>query len=87
MVFLSMKIEAAHIENILLKNDFLPSEIAQLFNIIGIALMLLFRKNEINKEEKIKLYKKHRDLALILFNAGLNDTLIQKTKELCFQKC
>ena len=80
--FLSMKIEAAHIENILLKNDFLPSEIAQLFNIIGIALMLLFRKNEINKEEKIKLYKKHRDLALILFNAGLNDTLIQKTKEL-----
>ena len=84
--FSSMKIEISNIENILLKNDFLPSDIAQLFNIMGISLMLLFRKNDTNindvNDNKIKEYKKHRELALMLFNAGLNDTLIQKAIEL-----
>ena len=84
--FSSMKIEISNIENILTKNDFLPSDIAQLFNIMGIGLMLLFRKNDPNMNEinddKIRMYKKYRELALMLFNAGLNETLIQKAKEL-----
>ena len=84
--FSSMKIEISNIENILLRNDFLPSDIAQLFNIMGISLMLLFRKNDKNINDvndiKIKEYKKHRELALMLFNAGLNETLIQKAIEL-----
>ena len=84
--FSSLKIEISNIENILTTNDFLPSDIAQLFNIMGIGLMLLFRKNDTNingiNDNKIKMYKKHRELALMLFNAGLNETLIQKAKEL-----
>ena len=84
--FSSMKIEISTVENILLKNDFLPSDIAQLFNIMGISLMLLFRKNDSNindvNDNKIKEYKRHRELALKLFNAGLNETLIQKSIEL-----
>ena len=84
--FSSLKIEISNIENILTNNDFLPSDIAQLFNIMGIGLMLLFRKNDTNindiNDNKIKMYKKHRELALMLFNAGLNETLIQKAKEL-----
>ena len=84
--FSSMKIDIINIENILMKNDFLPSDIAQLFNIMGISLMLLFRKNDINinevNENKIKLFKNYRELALNLFNAGLNETLIQKANEL-----
>ena len=84
--FSSMKIDISNIENILLRNGFLPSDIAQLFNIMGISMMLLFRKNELNindvNDNKIKEFKKHRELSLLLFNAGLNDTLIQKANEL-----
>ena len=84
--FSSMKIDIINIENSLMKNDFLPSDIAQLFNIMGISLLLLFRKNVINinevNENKIKLFKNYRELALNLFNAGLNETLIQKANEL-----
>ena len=84
--FSSMKIEISNIENILLRNGFLPSDIAQLFNIMGISMMLLFRKNEVNindvSDNKIKEFKKHRELSLMLFNAGLNDTLIQRANEL-----
>ena len=84
--FSSMKIEIQEIENILLNNDFLPSDIAQLFNIMGISLTLLYRKNDSNindvNDNKIKEFKKHRELALVLFKAGLNDSLMQKAIEL-----
>ena len=81
----SLKIDHIKIENILSKYDFLPSDIAQLFNLIGIALLLLYRKNitkdNIN-DNQIKLFKTHKKLALTLFNAGLNDNLIVKAKKL-----
>ena len=82
----SLKIEHSKIESILIKYNFLPSDIAQLFNIIGVALMLLFRKNitkeENIKDEQIKSFKKHKELAFMIFNAGLNDNLIKKANDL-----
>ena len=83
----SLKIEPIKIENILTKYDFLPSDIAQFFNIIGVALMLLFRRNIANNDTKIddnqiKLFKKHKELVYTIFNAGLNDNLIIKANDL-----
>ena len=81
----SLKIEYAKLENILSKYDFLPSDIAQLFNIIGVALMLLFRRNITTNDVDdalIKLFKKHKQLAYMIFNAGLNENLIQKANDL-----
>ena len=81
----SLKIDDGKIENILSKYDFLPSDIAQLFNIIGIALLLLFRRNttkdDVN-DKQINLLKSQKKLALNIFNAGLNEKLIIKAKEL-----
>ena len=81
----SLKVDYRKIENILYKYEFLPSDIAQLFNIIGISLMKLFRRNikkdNINEKE-INLFKSHKKIALALLNAGLNDKLIIKAKEL-----
>ena len=75
----SLKIDIAKIEKILSQNYFLPIDIAQLFNLIGISLMLLFRKNEANDKN---LFKKNKEKVLKYFNAGLNESLIQKSKEL-----
>ena len=81
----SLKIDYRKIENILYKYEFLPSDIAQLFNIIGIAMMQLFRRNikkdNINDKE-INMFKNHKKVVLTIFNAGLNDKLIIKAKEL-----
>ena len=81
----SLKIDHSKMENILSKCDFLPSDIAQLFNIIGVALMLLFRRNiskDDNNDKQIKLFKKHKEKAFMIFNAGLNDNLMTKANEL-----
>ena len=80
----SLKLEKTKIENILSTYDFLPSDIAQFFNIIGIALMLLFRRMISNddNESNISLYKKHKELVFMIFNAGLNENLIEKANEL-----
>ena len=81
----TLKIDHSKLENILSKYDFLPSDIAQLFNLIGVALMLLFRRNmskEDNNDAQIKLFKKHKEKAFMIFNAGLNDNLMTKAKEL-----
>ena len=79
----SLKIEQTKIESILSKYDFLPSDISQLFNIIGIALMLFFRRMATNNDDtNINLFKKNKELAFMIFNAGLNENLIDKANQL-----
>ena len=63
----------------------MPGDIAQLFNILGVALMQLFRRNikkdNINEKE-MNLFKNYKKISLTVFNAGLNDKLVSKAKQL-----
>ena len=63
----------------------MPGDIAQLFNILGVALMQLFRhnikKDNINEKE-MNLFKNYKKISLTVFNAGLNDKLVSKAKQL-----
>ena len=78
----SLQINPSFINEILCKYEFIPDEIAQFYNILGIGLIYLYIKSSSNNEENLKLFKKQKKLAYNIFNTGLSDTLIEKAKEI-----
>ena len=78
----SLHINTSFILGILNKYEFIPDEIAQFFNILGIALIYLYIKSFSKKNVDLKLFKKQLKLADNIFNVGLDNILIEKAKKI-----